>query len=265
MRTFRLYLRLLDASIRAQMQYRVSFLIETLRLVLTYLSVLTMVWIMLQRFGFLKSWTFGETAFLFGLAVFSWGLTMPLFFPFLSVERYVLLGTFDRFLTRPLSPFVQVMADRFNLGAAGQIIFTAIAFVVASRHIDVAWTPFRVGFLIVSVVTGALIQGAAVLTVSALCFWTLGARRFYWVFVRPAREMTWFPVSIYPRPLQLALTFVLPFAFINFFPAQVLLGKHDPVFPAALAYAGPLVGVAVFLAAYRFWHVGLNRYESTGS
>lgn len=261
----RLYLRLPMVSLRSQMQYRAYFLLEVVRLVLNYLAVMISVWIVLQRFPALRGWTFGETALLFGLAVLSWGLTLPLFFHFLDVEHYVERGTLDRFLVRPLPVFLQVMADRFQVIAAGQAVFAVVAFAVAGRHVDVDWTPGRAALLLVSLVSGTLIQGALVLCVSAISFWTLRARRFYWVFVRPAREMAWFPVSVYPRPLQAVLVFVLPVAFVNFFPAQVLLGKHDPAFPAWMAYAGPAVAAAAFGGALALWHAGLRRYEGTGS
>jgi ABC-2 type transport system permease protein len=59
---------------------------------------------------------------------------------------------------------------------------------------------------------------------------------------------------------------VLPYAFINFYPAQFILGKEDYLgFPPVLVYLTPAVGIILFVVAYQFWRVGLNHYKSTGS
>jgi ABC-2 type transport system permease protein len=59
---------------------------------------------------------------------------------------------------------------------------------------------------------------------------------------------------------------VLPFAFVNFYPAHYFLDKAggDLFFPV-IQYGTPVVGIVFFLLAYQFWKVGVNKYESTGS
>jgi len=62
------------------------------------------------------------------------------------------------------------------------------------------------------------------------------------------------------------LTFVLPIAFVAYFPATVLLGRTDALsVPAWLAALAPLVGALLFTAAYTFWRHQIRHYSSSGT
>ncbi|MFM9587611.1 ABC-2 family transporter protein, partial [Streptomyces caniscabiei] len=67
------------------------------------------------------------------------------------------------------------------------------------------------------------------------------------------------------KAIQYIMIYVVPFAFVNYFPAQFLLRKEDMSYPAVYMYAAPLVGIAMFLAAYGFWRVSVRFYKSTGN
>ncbi|WP_320414837.1 ABC-2 family transporter protein [Cytobacillus firmus] len=58
---------------------------------------------------------------------------------------------------------------------------------------------------------------------------------------------------------------MIPFGFVNYFPAAVLLEKETPFFPENIGYYSPLVGIVFFFIAYSIWMLGLKRYKSTGS
>ena len=78
-------------------------------------------------------------------------------------------------------------------------------------------------------------------------------------------EFIRYPISIYPKAIQLLLT-VVPFAFINFFPAHLFLDRAgDGTFAPALRYGGPPVAVATLILSVLLWNAGIKRYQSTGS
>ena len=62
------------------------------------------------------------------------------------------------------------------------------------------------------------------------------------------------------------LTFVIPVAFVNWYPCLYLLDREDPFgFPAWFALAPPVVGALLFGVAALAWRTGVRRYTSTGS
>ncbi|WP_244926478.1 ABC-2 family transporter protein [Cytobacillus firmus] len=46
----------------------------------------------------------------------------------------------------------------------------------------------------------------------------------------PARNLTNYPLVIYPKAVQWITAFVIPFGFVNYFPAAVLLEKEKHPF-----------------------------------
>ena len=104
------------------------------------------------------------------------------------------------------------------------------------------------------------------LTVGTLNFWIVRTYSIFYALTWNFRNFINYPISIYGKFIQVLLTFVIPFAFINFYPVKYFLDKKgDTLFHPILQYGTPIVGIVLFLLAYKFWTMGVNRYESTGS
>ncbi|MGI8748916.1 MAG: ABC-2 family transporter protein, partial [Deinococcus sp.] len=70
-----------------------------------------------------------------------------------------------------------------------------------------------------------------------------------------------FPVTSFSAPVRLALTFVLPVAFITTVPAQAITGSLTP----GLGLLAPLLAVWLFVASRLFWRRALASYTSASS
>lgn len=63
-----------------------------------------------------------------------------------------------------------------------------------------------------------------------------------------------------------SLIYVVPFAFVNYFPVQFLLRKPDMVlYPEVFMYITPIVGLVMYILAYLFWRFSLRYYKSSGN
>ncbi len=265
MKYINLYFKLVGAGIRAQLQYRFAFVMRIVGMITAYTGTAVTMWVMMYQFQVLGSWNFYEMLFLYAIAILSWGFCIILFFHFRSLDTYILNGTFDRFLVRPINPFFHFMAMKFDVASFGQFIFSIAIFTWVSFELDIQWTLGKSIFLLASVVGGILIQGGLLVIISAIAFWTTKSERFYWVVMYPARNLINYPLVIYPKAIQWFTAFVIPFAFVNYFPAVVILEKEAIFFPAYIGYFSPLVGLLFFIIAYFIWMFGLSRYKSTGS
>lgn len=260
-----LYFRLVSAGIRAQMQYRFAFIMRIVGMLTAYAGTATTMWVVLYRFDALGQWNYYEMLFLFALAIVSWGFCIILFFHYISLDTYIVNGTFDRFLVRPINPFFHFMSMRFDVASFGQFIFSIVVFLWVSVALSIDWRLSKLLFLLASIVGGVLIQGGMLVMISALAFWTTKSNWFYWVVMFPARNLNNYPLSIYPKVIQWIAAFVVPFGFVNYFPATVILDKTPVGFPAYIGYFSPLVGLIFFTIAYAIWMLGLRRYKSAGS
>ncbi|MEG6522503.1 ABC transporter permease [Desulfotomaculum sp. 1211_IL3151] len=265
LRNIRMYLYMVGASIRAQMQYRYAFVMNILGWAMTYAGTAITMWVLLYSFGAIEGWTFWELIFLFALAVLSWGVCMVFFFHFRGLDQYIVNGTFDRFLVRPMHPFFHFMAMKFDVGAFGQFLFSTIAVALAYHHLQMHWPLWKWLVFGGAVVGGTLIQGGLLILISAIAFWTTRSERLYWAVMWPAKSLMNYPLTIYPPGVQWVVTFILPFAFVNYLPSLLLLDKTGGGYAPYWGFLSPVVGPIFFWLCLRFWMHGLNHYKSAGS
>jgi len=73
-------------------------------------------------------------------------------------------------------------------------------------------------------------------------------------------------MTIYPHFIQFVLTFIVPIAFISFYPVCEILGKSGQiVFPVSVSVCTPIIGIIMFILAITIFNLGLKNYESAGS
>jgi len=264
-RGIKIYTYMVGVSIRTQLQYRYAFVMNILGWAMTYAGSAISMWVLLYSFGAIKGWRFWELLFLFALAVLSWSICVIFFFHFRTLDQYIVQGTFDRFLVRPVHPFLQVISLKFDVGAFGQLLFSVVAVALAYSNLGLHWEPWQWLVLLGAVSGGTLIQGGLLVAVSAFAFWTTRSEQFFWGIMWPLKNLMNYPLAIFPRAIQLVLTFVLPFAFVNYLPALLLLGKSSESFGTYWGVFSILVGIVFFAICYRFWMAGLNHYKSAGS
>jgi ABC-2 type transport system permease protein len=70
-----------------------------------------------------------------------------------------------------------------------------------------------------------------------------------------------FPVTAFGTGIRMALTFVVPIAFLTTFPAAALLGILDPIYLAV----APVMALALIVASRVFWRFALRSYTSASS
>lgn len=259
------YVRMALAQARSQMQYRFNFVASMISMVLTYGGQFVSLFWLTQRFQSIDGWRLEEIVVLYALAILAWGFAVSFFFSLHGFEDQIRQGTFDRALLRPINPLLTVLGSQSPIAGMGQFIFSIAAFLFAVRAADIRLTLPKLIYLLLTAVGGGLILGATIICVATIAFWTTRTYVFYWSLVFPARQLINYPVSIYHRALQIILTLVVPFAFINYFPAHVLLDRTSQLSFPLMAWATPAVGALAITAAYGFWSLGTRAYSSTGN
>jgi ABC-2 type transport system permease protein len=259
------YLTLLDAGLRSALQYRANFVTMVLMGFVWNTTGFVFILVVLSRFHAIAGWTLGDVTFLYALRLLMHA-TMALLFSRLEfIDLMIREGEFDRFLLRPVSPLLQVMATRLHIAAIGDIIGGIAIFLIANRLIHVDWSPPAVAYLILAIIGGCLTEGAFKLVVAALSFRMLSINALTFLVGDIFNNFGNYPLTIYGGVLRLVLTFALPIAFVAYFPAAVLLRRTGEIGVAPiLAYGAPLVGVVLFSLAYLFFQRETRVYQSSG-
>jgi ABC-2 type transport system permease protein len=259
------YAALTGANIRSQMQYRLSFAVLTAFDFFIIVSELAPVYLLVRYFGNLEGWSFAELALLYGMVGLSWGLVETALRGFADFGAYLVQGDLDRWLLRPRSIVLQVAAYRFEARKLGRILQAGLVLVLAVAFLDlpaegVAWALF-------GVVGGVLFFTGIVMLGAASQFWTLGeTSELQNMLTYGGSAALVYPVSVYSRWFRRVLTYGVPLAFVNYFPALAALGRTGSEgWPVWLPWLSPFVCAAVLGLGMAAFSRGLRRYESTGT
>jgi ABC-2 type transport system permease protein len=197
-----LYRRLIGARIRAQMQYRVSFLLMTLVSMVVTGSDLLAILILFNYFGELAGWRAGEVALLYGLVMVAFGLSEMVAAGFDMFPQAIQQGEFDRVLLRPVGIFVQVLAADFQLRRLVRVAQGGLALALAMAWTPIVWTPLKVLYLLVVLVSGFVMFSALLVLGAVLCFWTVQSIEIINTVTYGGTEMASYPLPIYHDLLQ---------------------------------------------------------------
>lgn len=265
---WQIYLRLIGAQLRAQMQYRVSMLFEIIATALIMSLFFVSLALVMQRLDNIGGWNLAQIAFLWGLVETGFGLMDMIFSGFdpANFGRRVRQGTFDELLLRPVSVTVQVFGDQFVIRRLGRILQGLLILGFALSIGDIQWTPGKLLYLPL-VLTGLVLYFGGLFMVGAtITFWTVESIEAINVFTYGGSEMLAYPMHIYPDILRRTFTYILPAALLNYYPALYFLDLPDPLgLPAWIRFLSPLAGALIFAAALGFWRFGIRHYHSTGS
>jgi ABC-2 type transport system permease protein len=261
----RLWTRYASVGLRSQMQYRTSFVLRSLIDFGVIVSDLAPVWILSTYFGHLDGWTFPELALLYGMVGSSWGVIEVCLRGFENFATYLVQGDLDRILIRPRSVVLQVAAHDFEARKLARIVQALTALGLASAALGLGLA--SLAWIALGVAGGVLAFAGIVMFGAAVQFWTLGqTSELQNILTYGGSATLTYPVSIYTTWFRRAITYGIPLAFVNYFPALAALGKTEAEgWPAFMPWLSPLVCAAVLCAGMAAFSRALRSYESTGS
>jgi len=264
--TLRVVRKVTALNLHARMEYRADFVISVFFGIIWQTSTLMFASVLLTRFkNGLGDFPSSGVLLLIGLRLLSHGLYVLVFSNLGWLPRLVDEGRMDGYFLRPVPVFTQLLISQFNVNAIGDLAVGASTLGFAIAFIDVHWTFARALYLAAAVIGGFLLEAALQLMLSCLLLRSPGSRVLgSWVDELMSTFGN-YPLSIVPKFVQGLFTFLLPLAFVAYFPAEVVLGiapKHGAM--SIVVHWSPLAGFALFLVARRVWNYSLRHYATAG-
>jgi ABC-2 type transport system permease protein len=252
--------------VRSSMAYPASFFLMLFSsMVLTVMDFVAIV-LMFSHISSFGGFSLAEMALLYATASMTLGIA-DLFTG--SIERVgerIRTGTFDAYLIRPVPAFLQAAADGFALRRIGRPLQALVVMLFAFGRLDVDWTVARGIKLVLSVLAGSVIFGAIFVLGAAFQFLSVDSAELANSFTYGGHTLTQYPLAVFGKEIVRAVTFVVPLAFVNYYPVLYLLGKPAPLgLPSWIGLLSPLVAAVMVALASLAWRGGLRRYRSTGS
>ena len=178
--------------------------------------------------------------------------------------QMIRMGRLDTMMTKPVPLLVQVLADEFAVRRLARVAQAGLVFAWAAWHVD--WDVARAAVAVLMVATSTLIFCGLLVSLACIQFWTVDSAEVASAFTYGGNTLTQYPLTIYPTEVVKVLTFVVPIAFVNWYPALFILDRPDPFgFPSWLQFASPLAAAVVLGATALVWRTGVRHYRSTGS
>jgi ABC-2 type transport system permease protein len=266
MDAIRLYARYASVSLRGQMEYRASFLMQTVGQFLVTGVEFLGIWALFTRFGQIRGWALWDAAFFYGLISITWSIADAVGRGFDVFGTTVKNGDFDRILVRPRSTIVQLFGHELTLRRLGRFTQGLAVLVFAIKGLDVAWSAPRIALLALAVVGGVCLFIGLMILEATSAFWTTESLEVWNAFTYGGVTMSEYPLEIYRPWFRRFFLFVVPLGCISYLPGIAILGRPDPLgTPVPLQWMAPLVGPIFLLICLQVWRLGVRHYQSTGS
>ena len=219
-----------------------------------------------ESFGEINGWNYGQLAFLYGLSVISHALSMIFFVQGWFMGWFVIEGEFDRYLTRPLGVLYQFFFTNINVFGITDLIPGIIVFIYGCIKCEINVTFLFVISVIIMLIGATLIRGGIYILLGSTSFHTRSAVDFGQYTQEIMDKTTMYPISMYPESMQFILTYLIPVGWVSFYPVSSLLGIEVGIGQALpVPLLTLLIGVAVMLLAGAYFRAGLKKYESAGN
>jgi ABC-2 type transport system permease protein len=266
MDSIKLYFKFIKLSIESQFQYKASFIMMSIgHFLITFIDFLG-IWILFERFGSLKGFTFPEAALFYGIVHIAFAITEAWTRGFDTFPKLVRSGDFDRILLRPRTTVLQILGHDFQIMRIGRFAQGFVVLIWAIAKLNIKWTIGKTFLIIGSIIGGNLLFSGLIVLQATLSFWSVQSLEIVNSVTYGGVEAAQYPISIYKSWFRKILIYIIPLATVNYFPAMNILGKVDSFnYPNWIGWASPFVGFIFFIVSLQVWKIGVRHYTSTGS
>lgn len=234
----------------------------------TFSDITTIVAVMIfwgAVFGMTKSingWTFAEMMLLQGFFNAFVTIYWLFFAGAQKLNRAILEGAMDKFLTRPVSPIIAHLMENVNFFVFDDA-FRAIAFFAAAFASGAVVSTVNLAFAFIIVFIAAATFALVLLCIECTSFW-LGRMDAAQQMIGFVWQVGLYPTTVFPKVFQLVFTFGLPLFFLQTYPTMFSTRAADWASYAStlgLVLAVFAIWLCIFLV---MWKKGLKRYEAFG-
>ncbi|AGK95705.1 ABC transporter permease [Clostridium pasteurianum] len=259
----KLYLKYFSIQLRSVMQYKTSFFLTSIGQGLTTFFAFLSMYFLFIRFGSIRGYTFNQVLLCFSTIFMSFALAECFGRGFDAFSGMISNGEFDRIMVRPQNEILQVIGSRIELTRIGRLIQAFIVFIYSINACQVVWSIDKIFTLTLMIIGGVCLFFGLFMIYAAICFFTIESLEFMNIFTDGGRELAQYPLDIYKDWVLKFFTFVVPLAYINYYPFLFIIGKNKGY--DIFYMFSPIIAILFLVPSYILWRFGVRHYKSTGS
>ncbi len=262
-RYIKLYFTYAKLSLMSKLVYKANVIIGIIGFLFTEITSLCTLYFLVSSVPSIDGYSIYQVGFLFGITNMAIGLDHLFTDRLWTVAYYeVKLGKLDHMFLRPLPILFQVIASEVQLEALGEIIIAIALMGFCGGSLDITWSVANVLTLSVGIICASVIISSFKILLASFAFKFKRSGpllQFVYNFSFYAK----YPMRIFPKALQIILTYIVPLGLCLFFPYENLFAPvHNS---AGLAFSMLALTGAFSVICVLIWSKLVKQYESTGT
>ena len=256
-----LYFKYFNVHLKRQMEYKASFIMSCISNFIVFFTYYFSIICLFDKFSNLKGFTMYEVLLTFGIAQFGFAFCEIFFRGLDQFDDLMVAGDFDRILLRPRGVLFQLLCEDTSLIRLARLIQNVIIILIAIVKIDVNWDIIKAFVLILMIVSSIILCLSIFIFAAAYCFITIKGLEFRNLILYSSKEIVQYPIGVFGKGLIIIFTYIVPFAFANYYPLLYILGKTKNT----LLIFSPLITFIYLGFSIILFYKLLKKYKSTGS
>ncbi len=257
----KIYFKSLAMHLKSELEYRVSFILSFLTQILVFFTYYFIIIALFDKFDNIKGFTLFEVLLCFSIIQFGFAFNEVFARGIDKFDNLIIRGEFDRLLLRPRNIILQVLCSDSDFVKISRLIQAIIVLVISLINLNIEWSLLKVITLILMLVSACTIFFGIFLLAAAYCFFTVQGLEVRNVFTDGGKHMAQYPIGVFSKGFVLFFTFIIPYAFVNYYPLLYFIGKEDN----AMYAFSPLLVLLYLIPCILIFYWGMKRYTSVGS
>ena len=252
MKELKFLLAVWKANLLSVMEYRISFIMQALGMMLNDFMYFAIWIIFFDRFKEVRGWGIGDMYITYGVLASAFGLVALLFGNAFNLSEIINKGRLDYYLSFPRPVLLHTVSSRMISSGMGDFTYGFISYALSGYY---TWD----GFLrfILATLLAATVFAAFLILVQSLSFWLGMMTNLTSLMLNAMITFGIYPTTLFDGYAKLILFTLIPAAFMGAVPAEFIRAFTWQ------SLAELLLGAIVFLfLAVTIFRLGLKRYES---
>ena len=153
------------------------------------------------------------------------------------------------------------MVEKLQIDALGELLMGIALICITMPSVSIQWSLTKVLLILLVIPFATMIYVGIKTATAAIAFWTKRSGNVTFMFYM-VNDFAKYPVTIYNNLVKTVITYIIPFAFTAFYPANYILTGENPLFNIGFTV---VISIVIMTIGVCIWNKGIKAYESAGS
>ena len=255
------YINSLKMNLKSILEYKKSFItafISQFFIIFTFYFIIVALF---DTFKHIKGYTKYEVLLCFAIIQFGFSITETFARGIDTFENQIIGGTFDRILLRPKNILLQSIASDFDFIKISRVLQSIVILIISIIKLNLKFNIYKIITLILMLISSIVVFFSIFILTAAYCFITVQSLEVKNLLADGGKHIAQYPINIYNKHFIFIFTFIIPYAFVNYYPLLYLLGKSTN----KLYMISPLLVFLYLIPSILSFKWGIKKYTSVGS